>query len=99
MAGIRQALIGVVSSTGGTARGEAVQGLAIAGKTGSAQNVDDPTKTHSWFVGFAPADHPKIVVAVLLEFGGHGGHAARLAAAMISHYLKMTPTTMPPTEG
>ncbi len=99
MAGIRQALIGVVSSAGGTARGEAVQGLAIAGKTGSAQNPDDPTKTHSWFVGFAPADHPKIVVAVLLEFGGHGGHAARLAAAMISHYLKMTPTTMPPTEG
>ncbi len=66
-------------STGGTARGEQIQGVAVAGKTGSAQNPDDPTKTHSWFVGFAPADHPKIVVAVMLEFGGHGGHAARLA--------------------
>ena len=33
-------------------------------------------KNHAWFVGFAPADHPRIVVAVLLELGGHGGHAA-----------------------
>ena len=48
-------------------------------------------KTHSWFVGFAPEDHPKVVVGVMLEFGGHGGHAARLAAAMIAHFLKVAP--------
>jgi penicillin-binding protein 2 len=97
MQGLRRALMGVVSR--GTAQGEQVQGLTIAGKTGSAQNPDDPTKTHSWFVGFAPADHPKIVVAVMIEFGGHGGHAARLAAAIISHYLKATPVSMPATDG
>ncbi len=99
MDGLRRALTGVL--TRGTAAGEQVHGLAIAGKTGSAQNPDDPTKTHAWFVGFAPADHPKIVVAVMLEFGGHGGHAARLASAIIAHYLKVTPqaTVMPPTEG
>jgi penicillin-binding protein 2 len=97
MQGVRRALMGVVSR--GTAAGEQIQGLTIAGKTGSAQNPDDPTKTHSWFVGFAPANHPKIVVAVMLEFGGHGGHAARLAAALISHYLKATPVSMPATDG
>ncbi len=97
MNGLRRALAGVV--TRGTAAGEQVHGLTIAGKTGSAQNPDDPTKTHSWFVGFAPADHPKIVVAVMLEFGGHGGHAARLAAAMIARYLKATPVSMPATDG
>jgi penicillin-binding protein 2 len=95
--GLRRALTGVV--TRGTAAGEQVHGLAIAGKTGSAQNTEDPTKTHSWFVGFAPADQPKIVVAVMLELGGHGGHAARLASAIISHYLKVQATALPPTEG
>ena len=97
LGGLRRALMGVV--TRGTAAGEQVHGLPIAGKTGSAQNPDDPTKTHSWFVGFAPADQPKIVVAVMLEFGGHGGHAARLAAAMISRYLKVQVTALPPAAG
>jgi cell division protein FtsI/penicillin-binding protein 2 len=96
-AGLRRALAGVVSR--GTAIGEQVQGLVIAGKTGSAQNPDEPTKTHAWFVGFAPADQPRIVVAVMLEFGGHGGHAARLASAIIAHYLKVARTSLPPTEG
>lgn len=98
MAGLRRALAGVVAA-GGTAAGSQVQGLVIAGKTGSAQNPDDPTRTHAWFVGFAPADQPKIVVAVMLEFGGHGGHAARLASAIIAHYLKTGKTVLPPTEG
>ena len=86
-------------AAGGTAAGEQIKGLVIAGKTGSAQNPDDPTRTHSWFVGFAPADDPKVVVAVMLEFGGHGGHAARLAAAMIAHYLKVTTAVLPPQAG
>ena len=98
MAGLRRALTGVVS-VGGTAAASKVEGLVIAGKTGSAQNTEDATKTHSWFVGFAPADHPKIVVAVLLELGGHGGHAARLASAIMARYLKATPVSLPPTAG
>ena len=40
-------------------------------------------KDHAWFVGFAPADDPKIVVAVLLEFGEHGYRAARIASKII----------------
>lgn len=96
-AGIRAALAGVVSR--GTAAGEQIQGVIMAGKTGSAQNSQDPLHTHAWFVGFAPADKPRIVVAVLLEFGGHGGHAARLASKMIEHYLKVAPVSAVQSEG
>jgi len=98
MSGLRRALTGVVAA-GGTAAASHVEGLVIAGKTGSAQNTEDQSKTHSWFVGFAPADHPRIVVAVLIELGGHGGHAARLASAIMARYLKATPVSLPPTTG
>lgn len=98
MAGLRTALAGVVEA-GGTAAASRIQGVALAGKTGSAQNTEDPTRTHAWFVGFAPADNPTIVVAVLIEFGGHGGHAARLASQIVAHYLKVVPTVHVQAEG
>jgi len=86
--GIRSALAGVVQE-GGTAAASAILGVALAGKTGTAQN---PGKAdHGWFVGFAPASAPKIVVAVMLEFGGHGSRAAHIASTIIAHYLKVQP--------
>lgn len=87
---VRVALAGVVEE-GGTAAASAIQGVALAGKTGTAQN---PGKAdHGWFVGFAPAGAPKIVVAVLLEFGQHGSRAAHIASAIIAHYLHVEPTS------
>ena len=97
MAGIRAALAGVVSR--GTAASARIEGLTLAGKTGTAQNTEDKTRDHAWFVGFAPADNPKIVVAVMIEFGGHGPRAARIAAKMIEHYLKAAPKQLLITEG
>ncbi len=82
---------------GGTAAASAIQGLTLAGKTGTAQNTGGAD--HGWFVGFAPADHPKIVVAVLLEFGLHGSRAAHIATAIIGHYLKVGPLTATMDEG
>jgi penicillin-binding protein 2 len=82
---------------GGTAAASAIQGLVLAGKTGTAQNPGG--EDHGWFVGFAPADHPKIVVAVLLEFGLHGSRAAHIASAIIGHYLKVGPITAVMDEG
>ena len=82
---------------GGTAAASAIQGLTLAGKTGTAQNPGGVD--HGWFVGFAPADHPKIVVAVLLEFGGHGSRAAHIASAIIGHYLKVGPIQATMDEG
>jgi penicillin-binding protein 2 len=88
MAGLRRAMAGVVSA-GGTAASAGIKGVVLAGKTGTAQNTERPDKDHAWFVGFAPADDPKIVVAVFLEFGEHGYYAARLASKIISYYLKV----------
>jgi penicillin-binding protein 2 len=60
--------------------------LQIAGKTGTAQN---PGADHAWFVGYAPADRPRIAVAVLIEHGGHGGEtAAPIAQAIIRAMLQ-----------
>ncbi|HEX5438528.1 MAG TPA: penicillin-binding protein 2 [Gemmatimonadaceae bacterium] len=98
MAGIRAAMAGVTRA-GGTAASAAIKGVVLAGKTGSAQNSHDPNRTHAWFVGFAPADHPKIVVAVLIEFGGEGARAARIAAKMVQEYLKVAPTQLLQTDG
>jgi penicillin-binding protein 2 len=86
-----------VLTGGGTAAASAIQGLTLAGKTGTAQNTGGPD--HGWFVGFAPADHPKIVVAVLLEFGLHGSRAAHIASAIIGHYLKVGPIQAVMDEG
>ena len=76
---MREALVGVVTS--GTAAASAIKGVQLAGKTGTAQSgtldpVSGKELNHAWFVGFAPAEKPSIVVAVMIEFGGHGTRAA-----------------------
>ncbi|MCW3097354.1 MAG: peptidoglycan glycosyltransferase [Chthonomonadaceae bacterium] len=72
----------------GTAAGIAIPGLAIAGKTGTAQVTK--TEDNSVFVCFAPADHPKIAIAVLVEKGGHGSDvAAPIARRMLNQYLHL----------
>ncbi len=98
IAGLRTAMAGVTSA-GGTAASANIQGLVIAGKTGSAQNTEDPEKDHAWFVGFAPAEDPKIVVAVFLEFGIHGYLAARVASKIIGFYTKAAPVELIDTGG
>ena len=54
---------------------------------------------HAWFVGFAPAENAKIVVAVMIEFGGHGTRAAAIASSIIANYLKVTPISSDLTTG
>jgi cell division protein FtsI/penicillin-binding protein 2 len=98
MAGLRAAMAGVVSERG-TAASAAIRGVVLAGKTGTAQNAQGPDKDHAWFVGFAPAHEPTIVVAVMLEFGGHGWRAARIASKIIERYLRVAPTQLLQTEG
>ena len=78
-------------STGRHGSRVAIQGVVSSpARRARAQNTRGPdAANHAWFVGFAPADDPKIVVAVMLEFGGHGTRAARIASAIIGHYLKV----------
>ena len=94
---LQDALAGVLSR--GTAAASQVQGIAIAGKTGTAQNAQDQVRDHSWFVGYAPAEDPKIVVALMLEFGGSGSRAARMASRIFEHYLKQETRFTSSTEG
>ena len=94
MAGLRAALTGVVSERG-TAGGSLIAEFALAGKTGTAQNAQNPERDHAWFVGFAPAPDPQIVIAVLLEFGEHGSQAARIAARIAAHHLRARPLERP----
>jgi penicillin-binding protein 2 len=96
MQGLRDALAGVVSSRG-TAASAQIKGDTIAGKTGTAQNGSP--RDHAWFVGFAPKSNPKIVVAVMLEYGAHGYAAARVAARIIERYLHTTTIEPPRVEG
>ena len=95
---VRSALLGVTSEAGGTAHGAATPLAPVAGKTGTAQVIEQKTaggklsattQDHAWFVGYAPADDPKIAVAVVVEHGGHGGAAAApVAKKVIEEYLK-----------
>jgi penicillin-binding protein 2 len=79
---VRQALVGVVNESKGTAYKARLKDIEVAGKTGTAQVQSGrpeggyESATHAWFVGFAPAGRPKIAIAVLVEHGGHGGDVA-----------------------
>lgn len=65
-----------------------MQGTDTAGKTGTADYTlpnGQLAKPHSWFIGFAPAENPKIAVAVIVENGGYGSiAAARVAGSVIN---------------
>ena len=92
MSALRRAMVGVVQrGTGGRA---AVDEIAVAGKTGTAQfssrsagtDADDlpyAIRDHAWFVGFAPARDPRIAFAVFIEHGGHGGTTAAPVARRV----------------
>lgn len=64
----------VSSVDNGAARNARIEGVAVAGKTGTAQNgANDPYTL--WFTGFAPASDPKVAVAVVIENGGGLGQS------------------------
>ncbi len=60
----------VASGTGGATK---LGNVEVAGKTGSAEAPPAGSKTHSWFCCYAPAENPRIAIAVFVEHGGHGG--------------------------
>lgn len=70
---LTEAMTNVVES--GTARRARINGVKVAGKTGTAQrgNAQSP---HAWFIAFAPAENPTIAVATIVEGGGNAGDEA-----------------------
>jgi peptidoglycan glycosyltransferase len=68
--------------------GADVPGIAVAGKSGTAE-LGGRGAPHSWFIGFAPADHPRVAIAVVVERGGRGGErAAPLAGDMLARFFR-----------
>jgi len=98
---LRRAMSGVVSY--GTGTKASLPGIAVAAKTGTAQyssrsaGVDADQlpydiRDHAWFVGFAPADEPRIAFAVFIEHGGHGGTtAAPVARRVLETFFGIVP--------
>lgn len=63
----------VASVSNGAAQGARIDGVDVAGKTGTTENDNKPYTL--WFTGFAPADDPEVAVAVLVEDGGGQGQS------------------------
>jgi peptidoglycan glycosyltransferase len=86
----------MVASENRTQGGGKITGVQIASKTGTAEHGVDPKNTppHNWYVAFAPAEDPRVAVAVLVENGGDrsleatgGSRAAPIGRAVIAAAL------------
>jgi len=99
---VRRSLEMVVNEPGGTAYRQRLADVKVAGKTGTAQVVrignvrlkkeqmDWFSRDHAWFAAYAPADAPRIAIAILNEHGGHGGSdAAPIAMRIIKRYFEL----------
>lgn len=97
LAAVHKGLVGVVRH--GTGKQAFLPEVEVAGKTGTAQVVSTEKEqtgkhlrrfqNHAWFVAYAPAGHPEVVVAVIVEHGGQGGEvAAPLAKRFLTAYLQ-----------
>jgi penicillin-binding protein 2 len=96
LAFVKNALVGV--NREGTSASAFVKAPYVsAGKTGTAQvyslkgekystKIDERLRDHAWFIAYAPADKPRIAVAVLVENGGFGAQAAAPVARKVFDY-------------
>jgi penicillin-binding protein 2 len=90
---IKQGMLGAVSH--GTAWGARLAGVAVAGKTGTAEypgerDWEGNLPTHAWFTAFAPVDDPQIALVVFVEGGGEGSKVAvPIAAEILSSYFNV----------
>ncbi|MBX3118978.1 MAG: penicillin-binding protein 2 [Fimbriimonadaceae bacterium] len=93
---LKDAMTHVMQS--GTGRGiPPIPNVVWGGKTGSTEHAK-ASQTHSWFVGIAPIDQPKIVVAVIVEAAGHGSKvAAPVARNVIAKFLSPKQGPIMPT--
>ncbi|MBJ7381620.1 MAG: penicillin-binding protein 2, partial [Acidimicrobiia bacterium] len=81
-------MLSVVDSGTGTAA--RIPGIAVAGKTGTAQAPGGPP--HAWFIAFAPAEAPRFAISVIIERGGSVGDEAtggRVAAPVAAKVLRV----------
>jgi len=75
------AMVAAVEAPGAFAFGARIPGVHVAGKTGTAETGSGAP--HGWFVGFAPAEAPTAVVAVIIENSPKGGEDAAPVGAVV----------------
>ena len=97
---IKRALVGAVNDEKGTGSQCKLPDVLVAGKTGTAQVIEQDThrqdkniqwkhRDHAWFIAYAPAERPELAVAVLCEHSGHGGSvAAPIAREIFKTWFK-----------
>jgi len=111
LAVIKNALIGVPKE-GTSAQAFVGAKYVSAGKTGTAQlfslketkyvagRVEERLRDHAWYIAYAPADHPRIALAVLVENGGFGAQAAApVARAVFDYFLLGEQSGLPAPPG
>ncbi len=94
----------VITDKHGTGKRAAIDGIRVAGKTGTAQVVALGKETlkkefndHAWFVSYAPAENPMIAIAIIVENGGHGGSAAApISKAVMETFFRKRGMLMEP---
>jgi penicillin-binding protein 2 len=99
---IREGMVAVVNSEGGTAKKVRFEEFTVAGKTATSQVISNKTletldeeeqarkkfQNHAWFVAFGPAEDPEISVLALVEHGGGGSKtAAPVVRKILSYYI------------
>ncbi len=94
---LKKGLVAAVNGEEGTGRAARLEKVLVGGKTGTAQVVGMKKRIkseklpylkrdHAWFIAYAPAERPEIVMVVFVEHGGHGGSAA---APLAGKFLRM----------
>jgi penicillin-binding protein 2 len=108
---VKAAMVDVLRPGGTAALAAKGAGYVIAGKTGTAQvigmkqgekyvesRIAERFRDHALFVAFAPAESPKLALAVLVENGGHGGSAAAPIARQVFDYYLLGKKPSKPAE-
>jgi penicillin-binding protein 2 len=98
LAAIQDALLGVTTNPIGTAPHRfAGLSVPVAGKTGTAEVGGPDTEPHSWFAAYAPANHPEIAIAIIVENAGEGSSAAApLTRQVVEAYYGLPLSSLPP---
>src|SRR5260370_6645358 len=88
---VRKGLWKVVNEDGGTGGRARLKDVVVAGKTGTAQATDRGHEENvAWFACFAPFDHPKYVVVVMVQAGEHSGHGGSVAGPVAARIMERT---------
>ncbi|OAG26895.1 penicillin-binding protein 2 [Thermodesulfatator autotrophicus] len=97
---LKKGMVQAVNGKDATGKAAKLKNIMVGGKTGTAQVIgmkkrvkseDLPylKRDHAWFMAFAPADNPEIIIVVFVEHGGHGGSsAAPIAGKFLKFYFE-----------